>query len=101
GELLYKIVNTRPRPPGELAPLDPRIERLIVRAMERDPARRYQNMREVLADLSPCLEGQLGTYGQHDVAKFVSELFDSPAVEVDARQLPAIPPPPSAAAGAT
>lgn len=98
GELLYKIVNTRPRPPGELAPIDPRIERLIVRAMERDPARRYQNMREVLADLSPCLEGQLGTYGQHDVAKFVSELFEAQTNELDVRQLPAIPPPPAGAA---
>lgn len=96
-ELLYKIVHTRPRPPSELAPVDSRIERLILRAMQRDPAQRYQNMRELIADLSPCLEGQLGTYGQHDVARFLSTLFESPAAEVDGRELPAIPTPPAGA----
>lgn len=96
-ELLYKIVNTRPRPPSELAPVDSRIERIILRAMQRDPAHRYQNVRELLADLSPCLEGQLGSYGQHDVAKFVSTLFESPAVEIGGRDLPAIPTPPAGA----
>jgi serine/threonine protein kinase len=75
-ELLYKIVKTKPRPPSELAPIDSRIERIILRAMQADPAKRYQKMVDVLADLSPCLEGQLGTYGQHDVANFVGRLFD-------------------------
>lgn len=75
-DLLYKIVHTRPRPPSELAPIDSRIERLILRAMQPDPAQRYQKMVDVLAELSPCLEGQLGTYGQHDVANFVSRLFE-------------------------
>jgi len=96
-ELLHKIVHTRPRPPGELAPIDARIENLIQRAIQRDPARRYQNIRELLADLSPCLEGQLGAYGQHDVARFVGQLFESPATEVGGRALPAIPSPPGAA----
>lgn len=94
GELLYKIVSTRPRPPSELAPVDSRIARLIMRAMQPDPARRYQNVSEVLAELSPCLEGQLGAYGQHDVANFVSRLFETPEPDVRVRELPAIPPPP-------
>jgi serine/threonine-protein kinase len=91
-ELLRKIVKTRPRKPSELAPIDPRIERLIVRAMQPDPAKRYQTVAEVIAELTPCLEGQLGTYGQQDVAKFVSALFETPEPEV---ALPPIPPPPS------
>ncbi len=95
-ELLYKIVKTRPRPPSELAPVDSRIERLILRAMQPDPAKRYQTMGDVLAELSPCLEGQLGTYGQHDVASFVGRLFEKPDLEAAARGLPTVPPPPRA-----
>jgi serine/threonine-protein kinase len=89
-ELMRKIVKTRPRPPSELAPIDARIERLILRAMQADPAKRYQTVSEVLAELTPCLEGQLGTYGQQDVASFVSRLFETP--EPEQRALPPIPP---------
>ncbi len=95
-ELLHKIVTTRPRPPSELVPIDPRIERLILRAMQPDPARRYQNVGEMLAELEPCLEGQLGTYGQQDVASFVSRLFEPADASGAPRSLPAIPPPPVA-----
>lgn len=80
-ELLRKIVHTQPQRPSELAPVDSRIERLILRAMQADPARRYQNMDEVLAELGPCLEGQLGVYGQQDVANLVGRLFPPPAPE--------------------
>jgi serine/threonine-protein kinase len=89
-ELLRKIVKTRPRKPSELAPIDPRIERLIIRAMQPDPAKRYQTVTEVIAELTPCLEGQLGTYGQQDVASFVGQLFETPEPEP---ALPPIPPP--------
>jgi serine/threonine-protein kinase len=80
-ELLRKIVSTAPKRPSELAPVDSRIERLILRAMQPDPARRYQNMNEVLAELGPCLEGQLGAYGQQDVANLVGRLFPPPPPE--------------------
>jgi serine/threonine-protein kinase len=90
-ELLRKIVKTRPRRPSELAPIDPRIERLIVRAMQPDPAKRYQTVGELIAELTPCLEGQLGTYGQQDVASFVGRLFE--AAEAEVAELPPIPPP--------
>ncbi|MDX2093370.1 MAG: serine/threonine-protein kinase [Kofleriaceae bacterium] len=80
-ELLKKIVSTRPQRPSELAPVDSRLERLILRAMQPDPARRYQNMDEVLAELEPCLEGQLGAYGQQDVANLVGRLFPPPSPE--------------------
>ena len=95
-ELLYKVVTTRPRRPSELAPIDSRIERLILRAMQPDPAKRFQNLAEVLGELAPCLEGQLGAYGQLDVANFVSRLFDSPEPEpapapLDLPAIPALP----------
>lgn len=92
-ELLRKIVKTRPRAPSELAPIDARIERLIVRAMQPDPKKRHQNVGEVIAELTPCLEGQLGTYGQHDVATFIGRLFETPEPDVSVRELPRIPPP--------
>lgn len=91
-ELLYKIVHTRPAAPSQLATIDPRIERLIMRAMDPDAAKRHQNVAEILSELMQC-EGQYGTYGQHDVATFVGTLFATPDAVVG--ELPAIPPLPS------
>jgi serine/threonine protein kinase len=88
-ELLYKIVHTRPAAPSELATIDPRIERLIMRAMEPDPAKRHQTVGEILNELMQC---ETGNYGSHDVATFVGSLFATPDAVVG--ELPAIPPPP-------
>jgi serine/threonine protein kinase len=73
--LLHDIVHVRPVPPGELCTIDPRIEQLILRAMQPDPRARYQTIGELIAELSPCIDAQLGIYGQHDVASFVRALF--------------------------
>lgn len=78
-ELLHRIVHERPRPPSELCEIDPRIEQLILRAMQPDPDARHQHVGEVLAELAPCLDGLLGTYGQQEAAAFVKSLFDSDA----------------------
>lgn len=78
--LLMKIVEQTPRPPSYFSPVDPVIEQIILRAMQPDPDARYQSISEVLAELSPCLDGHLGAYGQHDVAAFVCGLFDAPDV---------------------
>lgn len=91
-EMLRVITTTRPRAPSELAKIDPRVERLILRALQPDPAKRHQTMGEVLADLTPCLSGQLGIYGQHDVAKFVTQVFDANAPDGVVPRLPPIPP---------
>jgi serine/threonine protein kinase/Tol biopolymer transport system component len=50
--LLTKIVNDDPQPPGQLAPLSPELEKLILRCLRKDPSRRYQTM----ADLKVALE---------------------------------------------
>ncbi|MBA3820231.1 MAG: serine/threonine protein kinase, partial [Deltaproteobacteria bacterium] len=86
-ELLQKIVHEKPRPPSELVAIDPRIEQLILRAMQSDPLARHQDVAEMLAALTPCLESELGAYGQHDVATFVTRLFEQDA---GPRQLPPV-----------
>lgn len=87
--LLHKIVTERPRPPSELCEIDPRVEQLILRAMQPDPGARHQTVGEVLAALSPCLDGLLGTYGQQEAAAYVKNLFDTDHA-VTPRRLPAM-----------
>ncbi|HLL24896.1 MAG TPA: serine/threonine-protein kinase, partial [Kofleriaceae bacterium] len=79
-ELLYKITNDKLVPPSTLVEIDPRIEAVVIRAMHPDPTRRYQKVVEVLEALAPCLDGQLGTYGQQHVAAFVNTLFGKDVV---------------------
>ena len=80
GELLHKIVTQAPAPPSTLRPVPPEIELIILRAIQPDPGARFQTAGELLLALSPCLEGQLGTYGQQDVASFVTTLFEVPPI---------------------
>jgi serine/threonine protein kinase len=50
---LSRILNEDPKPPSELAPATPpELERIILRCLRKDPARRYQTM----ADLKVALE---------------------------------------------
>lgn len=45
-------LNTEPRPPREVKPdIDPKIEEIIMRAVERSPRERYATATEMLADL--------------------------------------------------
>jgi serine/threonine protein kinase len=54
GTLSYKVVHEDVVPPIELRPdLDPRLNEVIVKALARDPARRFQSAEE----LSDALEG--------------------------------------------
>lgn len=47
------ILNQRPRPPRSLnAALEPDLERIILRALEKDPAMRYQTASDMGADLA-------------------------------------------------
>ena len=84
-ELLRRIVREPVRPPSEVCPVDPRIEQIILRAIQPAPAARYQTISDMLAALSPCLDGQLGAYGQRDAAALVCTLFEVPTSEPPAR----------------
>ncbi len=92
---LIRLKQSRPLPPSEHAPIDPAIERVIMRALEPDPADRFQTAAELLAMLTPCMAGQLGTYGQLDASVFVTALFEGVQAKGSA-PLPPIPPIPPA-----
>lgn len=50
--ILSAVLRDEPRPAGELAPgVPPELERLVSRCLHKDPARRFQQMREVKAAL--------------------------------------------------
>jgi serine/threonine protein kinase len=51
--MMAKILNEDPKPPGQLAAsIPPELEKLMLRCLRKDPARRYQTM----ADLKVALE---------------------------------------------
>jgi hypothetical protein len=93
-ELFHRITHDKLVAPSVHAEVDTWIEQVILRALHPDPNRRYQTMNEVLEALAPCLEGQLGTYGQQHVAAYLATLFGPrPATDYGPRPLPAVPPP--------
>lgn len=101
-EELLRAKQAPPAPPSVHGPIDPEIERVILRALEPDPDTRFQDAAELLARLTPCMAGQLGTYGQLDASVFVTSLFDgvraqgsAPLPRVVPHALPAIPPLPA------
>src|SRR6202049_3956159 len=50
--VIYKIVNEEPIPPRTLDPsIHPGISAVVMRALEKEPERRYQSCREMLEDL--------------------------------------------------
>jgi serine/threonine-protein kinase len=55
--VLHRIMTTEPPPLGEVCPdLDPELERIVHRAIEKDPDRRYQDLVALGADLSHVFE---------------------------------------------
>ncbi|MGE0709041.1 MAG: serine/threonine-protein kinase [Planctomycetota bacterium] len=48
GEVSYKIMRERPPRPSKLSPhLDPAVDEVVLKALERDPERRYPDVREL------------------------------------------------------
>ncbi len=74
-QLMWRIVREMPRPPSVYCAIDPRIEQVILRAIQPDPAARQQSAGELLQALAACFGGQLATYGHDEVAAFAASLF--------------------------
>jgi len=54
-EILYQHINERAESLAKLAPdIDPILERIIAKCIEKDPARRFQRAEEILALLEPA-----------------------------------------------
>ncbi len=73
GEYVRKHLTEHPVPPRATsrgARLDPRIEAIILRAIEKEPARRYQTVGELRDELMGLLSelGELGQSGQRTIA---------------------------------
>jgi len=67
--LLAAILTTEPAPPSTLAEgVHPDAERIILKAMRRDPAERYGSAREMLADLELTVDKITGAGRLHDLA---------------------------------
>ncbi|MDO8837155.1 MAG: protein kinase [Vicinamibacterales bacterium] len=55
--ILHRIITSQPPPLSGLCPgLDPRIIEIVNRALEKDPARRYQDLESLQADLTVVRE---------------------------------------------
>ncbi len=66
--LLYEIVHEEPRPLSDSrSGLPPDLQRIVERALEKDPARRYQSAKEMIADLE-------GLKGAQDILPRRSQL---------------------------
>ena len=56
--VIYQIVGEQPQAPTELNPsLHPGLDRVVLKALAKDPAERYQNCAELVADLKGHAEG--------------------------------------------
>lgn len=54
-----KHMETKPVPPSEIAPdVPPSLEKIILKAIEKEPAQRYQNATDMIHDLKEVLGGE-------------------------------------------
>jgi len=54
---LMQVMNSLPEPPSSYNKnISPELERIILKAIEKDPAKRYLNVGEILADLDPIVD---------------------------------------------
>ena len=74
--VIYRILNeTVTRPSASNPRIDPRIDEIILKAVERDPARRYADAREMKADLDryrvPAASSELRENVVHSTVEFL------------------------------
>lgn len=77
--IALKHINEIPIPPIEIEPAMPRsLSHIIVKCLEKEPRKRYQDMSEVLSDLDRALEDTEGSY----VIRNIDESFHTQRLSV-------------------
>jgi serine/threonine protein kinase len=77
--LLKRARNAEYHPPTTLRPdLDPALEAIVLRALQREPQRRYQSARELQAALRQYILQHYGEVDRYQIADFVQQLNAMP-----------------------
>lgn len=80
-ETLYRIVHSQPDPIAALNPrVPPLLERIVMKALDKQVEQRYQHAREVLIDLRNVTPATEATRPRTAAAKRTSKVIDSLAV---------------------
>jgi serine/threonine-protein kinase len=77
-ESLHRVLVSRIRPPRALAPdLPAALDAILVKALSRDPARRYQTAREMALDIEACVPpvrpSEIGSWVERMAADTLSQ----------------------------
>jgi eukaryotic-like serine/threonine-protein kinase len=81
--LLRQILEEEPEPPSKRASWIPKaLERIIMTAMARDPAERYQSAELLRHAVDDYLTGRRMYPTRHHVAEYVCKLFEQPLGEL-------------------
>jgi serine/threonine protein kinase len=86
-----------PPPSAMIAAIPPELDRIVMKALEIEPARRYDSAATMAGDLERTLIG--ARYSSRDLSKLLHGLFlppDEPLVVVDGQSPPRVQPSPSA-----
>ncbi len=81
GDVIGQVLHVEPVPPSQVRPgVDPRLEAVCQRAMAKDPAARYADMREFAAALAECERDPSAdaTTASADAQLFAELTFDVP-----------------------
>jgi len=86
GERIHKILKGDFASPRKVSPqLDPDLETIILRAMAREPAERYQSAAEMNADLEGFLRSRSATVGTLQMSELMKSLFEEDIFEFQYR----------------
>jgi serine/threonine-protein kinase len=80
GEKRESILNGRVVPPSQLCPdLDPQLEVIVLRAIDKDPNERYETAQEMAEALEGYVRGSRTAVGGAPVAELMAKLFPEEA----------------------
>ncbi len=86
-EIIAQILQLAPKPPHEVNGVAPELSNIILRCLEKEPAKRYQNVGELAMALSP-----FAPKAQRQSAERVSRVLGTPLHAFTPQQVPSDPP---------